>query len=100
MSIPYRPEDTYVVVAFATGEPVSVVVTLFPDEQARFAVSTSGDWPVLTMKHGPTAVRIQPDVAEQITDTDVSVARQLTEAAGAYQAEVERRYVEQMWGGA
>ena len=96
MSTPnQQSKETYVSVAFATGDPVAVAVTLFPDEEARFTLSTSGDRPVLTIGHGPTLVRILPDLAEEITDVDVLVARRLAAAANAYLAEVERRHAEQ-----
>lgn len=96
MSTPnQQSKETYVSIAFATGDPVAVAVTLFPDEHARFTLSTSGDRPVLTIKHGPTLIRILPDLTEQITDVDVATARQLAAAASAYRADIERRHAEQ-----
>jgi hypothetical protein len=79
-----------------SGGDASIVVTLYPDEEAEFEATRATVGPVLVMRVGRALVRIRPEAPIFITRSDITVTCRLAAALSAYLGELERLYVDRI----
>jgi hypothetical protein len=81
----------YTTIYAAPGEPTTVGVSFYLNEDAWIRVcTTSKDRPLLTVQLGHVSVQIAPRTG-QLTAQDAAIARHFADQAALYAAEVERR---------
>ena len=87
---------SYTVITGQTGEEMNVRTSFYLDETAWIRLCGAGnDRAFLAIDHGEVSVTIGLRMDVRLTDTDITLIRQLADQSAALLAEVERIHAEQ-----